>query len=333
MTTQRQYAQAVILPNGSPLITGGDDNSSSTGFAVTATEEVYYSAASLASLQITTPSLLRGAAEGQPYAQVLLEQGGVGSLTWTLTGGSLPSGITLSPNGILSGTPTVFGAFLFTVQVTDSSVPPKTATTNYALLVNPFFQFFGTQLQTALSGVAYGSPLPLIRGTPPYSSTLTSGVFPLGLGLANDVISGTTTAAGTYTLTFQATDSSVPPQSATGTLTLGVTTPLAITTTTLPGGVLNSSYSATIATLWGLRPIFIAPTSNTLPPGLAMDLHGVISGTPTQTGTFSFIVVAVHQSFAPQTFTQPESITITNPAPHGSHLLFIIQPPGPTVCR
>jgi len=98
---------------------------------------------------------------------------------------SFPSGITLSPNGILSGTPTVFGAFLFTVQVADSSVPPKTATTNYALLVNPFFQFLGTQLPTAFSGVAYSNPLPLIGGTPPYSSTLTSGVFPSGLGLAN----------------------------------------------------------------------------------------------------------------------------------------------------
>jgi len=310
-----------LLQNGTVLATGG-----SQGIVVQTTAEVYNSNAPLAPLQITTPSLLRGATQGQPYAQVLLEQGGLGSLTWTLTGGSLPSGITLSPNGILSGTPTVFGAFAFTVQVTDSSAPPKTTTATYALLVNPVFQFLGTQLPTALSGVAYNNPLPLIGGTPPYSSTLSSGVFPSGLTLANNVISGTTTAFGTFTLTFQATDSSVPPQSATGTLTLGVTTPLAITTTTLPDGVLNSLYSATIATSGGLGTIVIAPTANALPPGLTMNLHGVISGTPTQTGTFSFIAVAFDQSLPPQTFTQPESITITNPAPVGSHILFIIQP-------
>src|SRR6266404_4712964 len=76
MTMQREYAQAVILPNGNALIAGGDDDSPLTGFTTTATEEVYYSAAPLAPLQITTPSLLRGATQGQPYAQVLLEQGG-----------------------------------------------------------------------------------------------------------------------------------------------------------------------------------------------------------------------------------------------------------------
>jgi len=44
----------------------------------------------------------------------------------------------------------------------------------------------------------------------------------------------------------------------------------------------------------------------------------VISGTPTQTGTFNFTVVAFDQSLPPQTFTQPESITITNPVPLAS---------------
>jgi len=198
-----------------------------------------------------------------------------------------------------------------TVQVTDSSVPAKTATITYTLVVNPVFQFFGTQLATALSGVPYSNPLPIIGGTPPYTATLTAGILPSGLTLANDTISGMTTALGTYTLTFQATDSSVPPQSTTGTLTLGVTTPLTITTTTLPNGALNSSYSATIATSGALGTIVIGPTANTLPPGLVMSPQGVISGTPTQTGTFNFTVVAFDQSFPPQTATQAESITIT----------------------
>jgi len=39
--------------------------------------------------------------------------------------------------------------------------------------------------------------------------------------------------------------------------------------------------------------------------------------------------VAFDQSFPPQTFIQPESITISSPVPAGSHILFIIQPPGP----
>jgi hypothetical protein len=66
------------------------------------------------------------ATEGSPYTQVLLEQGGVGPVTFTLKSGALPTGITLSPNGILNGTPTASGAYTFTIQLADSSNPQKT---------------------------------------------------------------------------------------------------------------------------------------------------------------------------------------------------------------
>ncbi len=307
MTTQQELAQTALLPDGTVLLAGGEN----TDFTGVANAEIFYP--SFTSGITITLTLLPSAQQNQPYTQLLLEKGGVGALTWALTptSGPLPTGLILSPSGILSGTPTAFGAFAFTVQVTDSSVPAQTSTITYALLVNPFFQFLGTQLPTAFSGVAYTGSLPIVGGTAPYASTLTGGVLPAGLTLANNTITGTTTALGAYPLTFQATDSSVPPQSTTGTLTLGVTTPLTITTTTLPNGALNSSYSATIATSGGLGTIIIAPTASALPPGLTMDLHGVISGTPTQTGTFNFSVVAIDQSLPPQTFTQAESITVT----------------------
>ena len=307
MQFPRWYSTNTLLPDGTVLVSGG---SFSSGTLTTLPAEIFYPANTV---PITFFTLLPTAQQNQPYTQLLLQQGGIGALTWTLTSasGPLPPGMNLTSNGVLSGTPTTFGAFAFTVQVTDSSVPPKTGTSTFVLLVSPIFQFFGPQLPTALSGVAYSNSLPIIGGTSPYSSTLTVGVLPAGLNLANNTISGTTTALGNYSLTFQATDSSVPPQTTTGTLTLGVTTPLTITTSTLPNGALNSSYSATIASSGGLGSILFGPTSNTLPPGLTMSTQGVISGTPTQTGTFSFGVLAVDQSLPPQTFTQPESITVT----------------------
>jgi len=71
---------------------------------------------------------LPNATQGQPYAQILLEQGGVGPLTWTLAGGTLPPGISLSSSGILLGTPTASGAYSFSVHLVDSSNPQKGVT-------------------------------------------------------------------------------------------------------------------------------------------------------------------------------------------------------------
>jgi hypothetical protein len=59
-----------------------------------------------------------------PYTYILQEQGGVGQLHWAASAG-LPPGITLSPSGIISGTPTTGGVYTFTATVTDSSASPK----------------------------------------------------------------------------------------------------------------------------------------------------------------------------------------------------------------
>ena len=71
-----------------------------------------------AGLVITTTSL-PNAVEGQSYSFQLMASGGSGNYTWSLAPGSnaLPMGITLSANGLLSGTPSVAGSFSFTVQV------------------------------------------------------------------------------------------------------------------------------------------------------------------------------------------------------------------------
>jgi hypothetical protein len=57
------------------------------------------------------------------YEAKIEAQGGATPLKWELTDGSLPAGITLSHDGILSGTPARTGEFHFTVTVRDSGVP------------------------------------------------------------------------------------------------------------------------------------------------------------------------------------------------------------------
>lgn len=53
------------------------------------------------------------------YSAKLLTVGGAPVYSWTLTAGALPPGLTLAPNGIISGVPTASGAFVFTVEATD----------------------------------------------------------------------------------------------------------------------------------------------------------------------------------------------------------------------
>ena len=82
--------------------------------------------------QITTSSLPQGQ-QGEAYNAAFAATGGTTPYTWTLTGGSLPAGITLNSNGDLSGTPTAVGTSNFTVKVTDAA--NKSATGSFAVVV------------------------------------------------------------------------------------------------------------------------------------------------------------------------------------------------------
>lgn len=76
-------------------------------------------------LAITTATLSNGQG-GSVYSQTLAATGGVAPYSWSLASGELPSGITLASDGTISGTPTVFGAFNFTAQVTDNTSASET---------------------------------------------------------------------------------------------------------------------------------------------------------------------------------------------------------------
>jgi hypothetical protein len=67
-----------------------------------------------------TTTTLSGGTVGQPYNQTLQATGGFGALTWTLSGGSLPSMLSLSPAGVISGPPTNAGISNFVVTVKDT---------------------------------------------------------------------------------------------------------------------------------------------------------------------------------------------------------------------
>src|SRR5207245_3436579 len=82
-----------------------------------------------------TTTTLTDALLFQFYGGCISTSNGQGTRTFSVMAGTLPSGLTLQSNGCLANSPTATGTFNFTVQVTDSSSPPQTATSALALNV------------------------------------------------------------------------------------------------------------------------------------------------------------------------------------------------------
>ncbi len=87
-------------------------------------------------LKVSTTSLPDGVLNAAYPATTLQATGGVPPFSWTLTSGSLPTGLALATSGAISGTPTATGTFDFTVQVSDSETPAMTATASLSITVS-----------------------------------------------------------------------------------------------------------------------------------------------------------------------------------------------------
>lgn len=83
---------------------------------------------------ISTTSLPAGTA-GTTYSQSLSATGGEQPLVWSVSGGALPAGLSLSSSGIISGTPAATGTSSFTVQVAD--LDNDTDTQALSITINP----------------------------------------------------------------------------------------------------------------------------------------------------------------------------------------------------
>jgi Bacterial Ig domain/Putative Ig domain/Immunoglobulin domain/Immunoglobulin I-set domain len=124
-----------------PATTSSDNGAQFTVVVSNASGSATSNAATLAvnasssTLQITT-SQIPGATLSGAYIATLAASGGTTPYSWSLSSGSLPTGLSLSSSGSLSGTPAVLGSFPFTVQVNDAA--GHTASSNFSInVVNP----------------------------------------------------------------------------------------------------------------------------------------------------------------------------------------------------
>ena len=164
---------------------------------------------------------------------------------------------------------------------------------------------------------SYSATLTASGGVTPYTWSVVSGSLPTGLSLNSMTggINGTPTTAGSSAFTVQVSDSQNP--SGTDTKQLSITinpaqvAPLNITTTSLPIGRRFVAYSQTLIATGGTRPYSWSLSSGALPPGLALNgVTGVISGTPTNKGRWSFTVRVRDSQTVPAEDTQPLSIRV-----------------------
>lgn len=263
-------------------------------------------------LAVTTTSLPAGQV-GAAYAQTLQASGGVSPYTWSISSGSLPAGILLSPTGIISGTPTTAGASSFSVEVKDSESIPQTSTANLGITISPAPLTVSTaSLPSGSVGVAYSQTLQATGGVAPYTWSTTSGTLPTGMSLSSSgVISGTPTSAATFVFTVQAKDSESTPQTAKAGLSIVVnSTTLAISTPSLPGATVGTAYSQTLQATGGISPYTWSLSAGSLPTGLTLAATGAISGTPSSAGTANFTVEVKDSESTPQTATENLSVTV-----------------------
>lgn len=148
-----------------------------------------------------------------------------------------------------------------------------------------------TSLPSAMVGTAYSQSLTHMGGMGAVAWSVASGLLPQGLGLAPDgTISGTPLQHGSSTFTVRATDAQNQTDEAQLSLAVQSPPPPVISTTTLGGGQVNSAYSSQLQAGSGLPPYSWALLSGSLPAGLTLGSGGLLAGTPSEDGSFSFSV-------------------------------------------
>ncbi|HYH95420.1 putative Ig domain-containing protein [Hyalangium sp.] len=232
-------------------------------------------------LRLTTT--LPGGNVGQLYSGSLTASGGRAPLAFSLESGALPAGLTLS-GGVLAGTPTIAGRSTFTVKVTDANGASVTATVTLDIYSHLPPRLPAATLPNGIVGKEYSETLLGAEGAPPYTFAVTSGSLPAGLSLSSaGVISGTPTTVETQSFLVTLTDSQE--QKAQRSFTLVTYSQLVVQTSSLTEGYQGQFYNQTLVASGGKTP-YRWEAQGTLPPGLTLTTAGILSGTPTQAGSY-----------------------------------------------
>lgn len=242
-------------------------------------------------LRITIPEIPDGEV-GTAYSLDLGNTGGESAFAWSKTAGSWPAGLSLAgATGIISGIPTTAETQTVTVQIQDTH--GSTTTMEFEIVVAaPPLRIEPPTLADGLVAAAYSETLIATGGTTPIAWSLHAGSLPGGLSLsAAGAITGTPTTAETQTFTVRVTDTNAITQDMELDITIDA---VAISDLVmdqiedLPCGTVGSAYSETMAASGGVAPRVWTQPAGSLPAGVTLSSGGLLSGTPTASGTATF---------------------------------------------
>jgi len=234
---------------------------------------------------------LPAAATGSPYSFQLTGTGIPSTVTWGVTTGALPAGLTLATDGTISGTPTGSGSSTFTVKGTAVSTDPSSPGTR--IDSRQFTLNVSGHLTATLSrrvaevGVSVQSSLAAAGGTAPYTWSGASGL-PAGVQLGSTgALTGVPRRAGVFTVTAHVVDGGGSSKDVQ--VRLVVRPRLAIATKLLPSATARHAYRARIKVGGGAGGLHWSARGT--PAGVRIGaVTGRLSGSPRVAGTFRVTV-------------------------------------------
>ena len=237
--------------------------------------------------------------------------------TWTVS--ARPTGLTVTPAGLVSGTPTVVGSTLSMVVVTDKLGRSDTENITWTVVLPPALTMPANAQNhvgetVALAATATG-------GVTPFAYSIAGQAAGLTINTATGAITGSVTTPGTYTATVTATDANS--QKVTGTYTHTVYPALLLAGIADQQVALGTTVTATASASGGDSRYTYSATG--LPLGVLINSStGVISGLPTVPGRYLPTVTVTDglggraaTSFA-LVVTSTSSLVFTSPALGGA---------------
>lgn len=269
------------LSNGSATVTVEVSSADSTAVSEQIAVQVYDP------VEMTTLTLPTGIT-GVSYNEAFAASGGDGAFTWARDSGALPDGLTLSTDGVISGTPTIQGASDFEVRVTTGD--GQTIATPFELTVFDPLTVTTTSLPATLVGQPYSSEIAVSGGGQGLTGSVSVGALPDGLTLDGStlIVSGAANSAGSFAFTFQVV--SGDGQVTTRPYTIDVTEGLTVTTAALAPGLIGGAYLDSLGAGGGSGNYSWALTGGALPVGLTLSVDGVITGIPSAVESTAFTV-------------------------------------------
>ncbi len=230
---------------------------------------------------------------GVPYQVGVYAQGGSEPITWSVSAGDLPGGLSLDgPGGIISGTPSSEGRFEFTLRASSGTA---FAERSFAVrITSPSVQLAVAtpNLRAAVVGRTYRAQVIAVGGVPPYRWSAL-GTLPPGLSFSEDgTVEGTPLTPGSFMVTVRVTDDIGG--AATSQVALNVLSPAAtvrIQQVPLPDAIVGRPYCVgmqrvELSAQNGVEP-YVWSSIGDLPEGMSFGEDGALCGTPTSAGEYN----------------------------------------------